>query len=351
LLSVTKGVKLSPFAIAVAPMSWKLFDKLTSEHKKSYLHDSSVAILDASIIYGAARWYRSVHNDPTWEYGAQYKAAQDRLLFVEFLHDLLLYDRIVLDSSSIERNGWELDDLRDSIRKASNTHLVHFDRVAPEVALEDVVNAVCRLLKASGEDHETNQLLLSTPVPWYYHIKSHRDHRVFESAAHDWGLDERLIPLAIFTYRGICYSGYSRHVTKERKIPTAYLASPGRVKALSPIFDNEAMRLFKYPREAYQDLVDLLDLPPRGYSFSHLPFPEISKLTGVLYESGPAEAVSLVCRLRHSKEAVDIREKWSARICESSATCSVGSTNANVVSNSTVYGNVFQTMTIAAADD
>jgi hypothetical protein len=309
-----------------------------------------MAVIDASIMYGASRWYLSLHSDPTWAYAAQYRAAEDRLLFLEFLHDLILYDRIVLDCSSLERIGDEILDLKELVNTTLGATLIKFDQIAPDYAPRKVINCVCRLLHKISEDSDSKQLLLSTSVPWYYRDKSHHDRSSFERYGHEWDLDPALIPVAIFMYRGICYSGYSHHLTKIEGVPSAYLASPGRLKALAPIFDKDAFRLFSYPREAYYDLVELLDLPPSGYSFSHLPFPEISKLADTVFEAGPKEALSLVLKLRQSKEAIAIRDKWSERIWKASETCCVGASMGNVVSGATVIGDVYQTVTIASAN-
>ena len=65
------------------------------------LASSTIAVLDAAIAYGASRWYSGLHQDPAWEFRSRYKAADDKLLFYEFLHDILLYDSILPDRSSV----------------------------------------------------------------------------------------------------------------------------------------------------------------------------------------------------------------------------------------------------------
>ena len=50
--------------------------------------NDATAIIDASIVYGAQRWLRGVHQQRDWPYRHQYRAADDQRLFLEFLHCL-----------------------------------------------------------------------------------------------------------------------------------------------------------------------------------------------------------------------------------------------------------------------
>jgi hypothetical protein len=109
------------------------------------------------------------------------------------------------------------------------------------------------------------------------------------------------------------------------------------------------MKRVRYPKEAYQDLVDLLDLPSQGYTFSHLAFPEVSKLTTSLYDSPAKSALELLLKMRQSDEAEEVRARWAERVWNSGSSCSIGAEYAgNVLSNSTVYGSVFQNITLAS---
>src|SRR5260370_37380262 len=232
---------------------------------------SAIAIIDASTIYGASRWYRSVHSDKTWRYSGQYKAAEDKLLFEEFLHDLLLYDSIILDNSSVDVVSNELVELIEIINRSNvGGELVSMRSVAPDFTIEAVVDHVCKLLADADRDSDAKLILLSTPVPWYYRVPGHHDRAAFDYGARRWDLDEALIPAAIFLYRGLCYSGYANSYSKEHQVPSVYLASPGRLKAMQPIVSADVMKLLEYPKRAYADLVDLLGLPSGGYDFSHL---------------------------------------------------------------------------------
>jgi hypothetical protein len=314
--------------------------------KKNSDFSSAVAIIDASTVYGASRWYRSVHDDPTWEYASQYKKAEDRLLFEEFLHNLLLYDRIVLDNTSLDEVSDEIKGLMATINSVLRKEIISAKAVAPELPILDVVDHVCKLL-AKGHDPATRAAILSSPVPWYYRVPEHHDRGVFDSAAKNWGLDAELIPAAIFLYRGLCYSGFANSYAKEHRTPTVYLASPGRLKALQPIISADVMQMLEYPKQAYSDLVDILGLPASGYDFSHLkisPASQASQLSLAISGKPPQAALDYVLTSRATKEASNLRLEWAKRIWSSSRSSAVGAPypTVNTMTGVTVYGSVTQ---------
>jgi hypothetical protein len=59
--------------------------------------------------------------------------------------------------------------------------------------------------------------------------------------------------------------------------------------------------------------------------------------------------LAAVLRLRQTREAIKIREEWAARIWHSSKSCAVGTTHTNMIKDSTITGNVFQTILLASA--
>jgi hypothetical protein len=307
---------------------------------------SAIAIIDASTVYGASRWHRSVHSDQTWQYSGQYKAAEDKLLFEEFLHDLLLYDSIILDNSSVDDVSNEIVELIATINRALDVDLISMRVVAPEFTIEAVVDLVCKLLVDADRQPETKRILLSTPIPWYYHVPGHHDRCAFDSGATRWGLDPALIPAAIFLYRGLCYSGYANSYFKDHQVPSVYLASPGRLKVMQPIVSTDVMHLLEYPKRAYSDLVDLLGLPSGGYDFSHLNVgqtSQVSKVSLAVHQKTPEEALDYALRLRSSRRACDFRLKWAERVWNSSQSSVVGAPYpeaSNVVNGATVYGNL-----------
>jgi hypothetical protein len=314
---------------------------------------SSVAIIDAATVYGAGRYYFGDHDDPKWAYASQYDLQEDRTLFHEFLHNVLLYDHIVLDNKSrtVKELKSELLRMFDVVNVAAKEELIKEESIAPTDELEPVIYAVSRLI-AEADSNDQNRALrrISSSVPWYYQSSDHYDYARFLRFARQIGMPEDLIPITLFVYRGLCYSGYANHVRKLRNVPTVYLASPGRLQALQPILSREAMEKFHYPRQAYGDLVSQLDLPEKGYDFSHLGLPNLhlSSLETLLASNKAADAFDVVVRLRSSPKGKAIRAAWANRIWQSSSACAVGSVNSNVLSGATIYGNVNQVLYASA---
>jgi hypothetical protein len=191
-------------------------------------------------------------------------------------------------------------------------------------------------------------------IPWYYATEWHIDYSACVDAADRWGMDTRLIPLALYIYRGICYSGWANGFKNKEHVPTVYLASPGRLQALEPILSRAAMSQLEYPRSAYSDLVDLLDLPPSGYDFSSLQLEpaHTSQLALALGASEPQEALNFTVKLRQSDKGRRIREAWRARIWAATPSCAVGATTVsgptNISFGNVIHGNFKQVIYAAA---
>src|SRR5215211_5546942 len=63
------------------------------------------ALTDAAIVYGAQRYFDGLHTSSTWKFVDKYKIDDDRLLFLELMHYMLLYEKLVLDTSSLENTS------------------------------------------------------------------------------------------------------------------------------------------------------------------------------------------------------------------------------------------------------
>jgi hypothetical protein len=318
-----------------------------SKTKKSTSdYSTAIAVVDASTVYGASRWYRGVHEDKTWKYAAQYRAAEDKLLFQEFLHDLALYDSIVLDRSSMDRLAWEIEELFEQINLLAGQELITARWIAPEYTIEAVVEIVCKILADAMKDSALKRSLLTVPIPWYYYVPEHHDRGAFNEGVDEFGLDPELIPAAIFLYRGICYSGYANSYFKDHRTPAVYLASPGRLKVMQPIVSTKSMELLDFPKHAYSDLVDLLGLPSSGYDFSHLKIgnaSSLSKLSLAVSDQAPKAALAYVMEVRSKPEAQSMRHRWAKRIWDSSESAAIGANYlepSNIIVNSTVIGDV-----------
>jgi hypothetical protein len=127
------------------------------------MDQSNFAVLDAATAHGAARWLKGVHQDPNSPYRQQYKAIEDRMLFGEFLHDVLLYDKIVLDDT----NGGipiveDVIKLFASINMQLGSDLLTRRSIAPTSTYRPVMEAVCQLLVEKSADEAARKTILST---------------------------------------------------------------------------------------------------------------------------------------------------------------------------------------------
>jgi hypothetical protein len=312
----------------------------------------TIAVLDAAIAYGASRWYRGLHQDQAWEFKSRYKAADDKLLFYEFLHDILLYDSILLDRSSVGvKISNEILELFTKINTRIRQPLLDPSRsIAPIKSLEPVVECLCRLVSEIDMIPESSTRMRQTPVPWAYASETHNDRTAFVKVFGELSVDPALLPFAIFLYRGICYAGFANNYCAEKSVPTVYLASPGRIRALAPVLSAEELKRIQYPKLAYGDLVGLLKLPSKGYSFSQFPSLPPHYLSGLaqqVQDKTPREALDYVLRLRQSDEATTLRKSWADRVWEHSKSAVIGSGYSQTISNSTITGDV--TMVFHAA--
>lgn len=309
-----------------------------------------MAVLDASLAYGASRWYRGIHQDQQW--ATKYKAADDKLLFYEFLHDLVLYDKIILDRSSVgEKLSTEILELFTKINTRTRETVLDASRnIAPITTLAPVVDAISKLLADLDQTSQNKTTLRDIPVPWAYSSETHVDRKAFIKAFEEWGVNADLLPLAVFLYRGICYAGFANNYSVAHSTPTIYLASPGRMKALTPVLSAGEIKKLQYPKHAYADLVSLLKLPTNGYSFTQfpsLPSHYLSQLAQQIHDRNPREALDYVIRMRMSAEAADLRRQWGERVWEHSKSAAIGPVYSQTVSGATITGDL--TMVIHAA--
>jgi len=59
-----------------------------------------------------------------------------------------------------------------------------------------------------------------TPVPWAYAAEAHNDRTAFAKVFGELGVDQALLPFAIFLFREICYAGFAHNYSAERSVPT-----------------------------------------------------------------------------------------------------------------------------------
>jgi len=139
------------------------------------------AVMDAAIAYGAQRVLDGVHADPTWENRHHHELHDDRLLFYDFLHHIVAYEHVMLDSSSENELGDELQpffaDLNHQLGfKWISTRDIGGGAVSvPSVDL--VRSSVCRLVVEMVRRGITDcRRIRQVPVPWAYRSTSHHDY-------------------------------------------------------------------------------------------------------------------------------------------------------------------------------
>lgn len=277
------------------------------------------AVIDAATVYGASRWERSARTQSVEGYYPGRAPDVDRQLFLEFLHDILLYDSIVLDDSSVGTIGAEIKELFVKINSRVGFDLLTFKPLTDlkSTDLQRVIRAVCRLVATVAGDAVHRRRILALPLPWYYRSSKHHEWADFLKAASECGLSEDLLPFSIFAYRGVAYAGFTHCLARRERRPIAYVASPGRMAALASILKGEDVQQYDFMRTGYGELLSLLNLPKLGFDFTwmaSLPPQELSPLTFLVAEMKPREAIKFVLDLRNSPEARSLRQLWAERL-------------------------------------
>jgi hypothetical protein len=311
------------------------------------MDNSSAALIDAAIVYGANRWLRGYHNDQSYEFRGQHNLDYDRRLFSEFLHLLLLFDQLVLDSSSVERIGQEIREMFAHVNaKAGSSNLLSYREVATTKTLSPVMLATCELIAdilKSGK--QSPEALQSIPVPWAYRDQGHVDHKEFAERAAQANLDPALIPLGIFAFRGLAYAGYAHAQANMNGDISTYVAAPGRISALKPFLDGPIVAELEYPRKAYGALVETLGLPSKGYDFSFLGIfapAQVSTLAREIEQLPAREALRWMLRRRREGDAEDIRRKWQKQLWAKKLSKIVGTDIHQVATGNHVGGDLIQ---------
>jgi hypothetical protein len=268
------------------------------------------AILDASILYGACRWHTGHYKDPSRRWPGNYSAADDEEAFLEFLHMLLLYDTL-----SVQPNGTflknEVQEFKDQIDSVgSEPQLVGGGYNISDDNKRAVATYICRQLLKLREDYGQ---FSDWKVPFLYQGHEHVDFQVFREAASDYGLPEKLIPFALFAYRGYCYMGAAT-ARSTPDVPVIYVASSGRLQVLAKLLSQKAMDRYEFQKIGYGEVFDELHLPRTGLIFSEdereMPY-ELSQLQLHIAGYTPQKALDYVLRLRDSDDIKRLRSRWA----------------------------------------
>jgi len=325
------------------------------------------ALSDAAIVYGAQRYFDGVHDDVAWPYRDQYRKEDDRALFLEFLHNLYLYDRIVLDDRPIdarERAGYgQLRKFLDAVNRDADEEVFAHQtldaaylyaseqakagRSSADGVPTSVQASVCGLV-AEHLSRGRAAELRSVAVPWAYHQPRHQDHAAIGSALRELAVDTSWLPFTLFVWRAIWYGALARYQTRSRHQPFAYVAAPRRIQALRAVLDAKDLARYEFPRQAVRTLsLELPDVPEMGYDFGDLDFVspfETTALSARLAALPPAQALRMTLAERRSTHARKVRGDWADLLSTNATTCVVGTTVIQMMRDMNVQGNVTQSV-------
>jgi len=301
-----------------------------------------VAVMDVATIYGASRWLRGAHKDPYWPQIEQYSAHDDQQAFNDLMHDLVLYDKIILCYSRTCQSMQLCQQINGSVGFAlieeRDTTLL-----GPQL---EVMSAIAGLL--AGLTDEQQKAVRAMPVPYLYRSGSHVDTQDMTEVAGRHHLEPHLVPSALFLYRGVCYAGIANSMARNEKRSVAYVASPGRITAMAAVMTKKDVARYEYPRKAYADLVSRLGLPDDGYDFGFLdsfPASSLSSLSRALSETDPRTGLTSVLGWRRSEAAHDLRAEWASRVFDYRTSVAVGTGLTQNIVNSHITGDVHQQIT------
>jgi hypothetical protein len=318
------------------------------ERRRRHVISPATAVIDASIVFGALRCLHKTHHDPTSPYYGKRRLHEDERLFREFLHNLVLYDSIIFTHGP--SHDYDVEDILELFRKINNA--VDFELLRDQVIdsqsiVAPILEGTCQVIMDSYAFHRRSDLT-SVPVPQTYRTAKHHDYEAVSEIASTMGLDEDLIPLLLFTFRGLCYAGYANQLARNGDAAAVYLAAPGRMLALSRVLNHTDLQRMEYPRSGFNSLVNLLNLPSSGYDFTVLeslsPYDTspLAEFIGKERQLEPTEVLNRILQLRESSEARVLRSEWAQRIFDTSQSSAIGRTYAQTVENVTVEGNLIQ---------
>lgn len=291
------------------------------------------ALIDASLVYGASRVLTGRHQDPYWKYKEKYKYDDDFSLFLEFLHALLLYDRIILDDSSTDELGHEIKYLVSSAN--AREKLIETATIGDTSVPKAVSDGICKLITKLPNPLR----LLQVNVPWAYRGDSHYDFRRFSGQ-----IPRELEPVAMFAYRGLCYGAYASRLARQNSGAAVYVAAAGRLAAIEPLLNHQDLATLTFPKKEFLQLVEALEFPSSGFDFSFLSSSfdghDVSSLAQYVTSMPPESALEFVIRYRTSPEALALRSNWREKLVGRSSYAFVGRSHAQNLANSTVYGDV-----------
>jgi hypothetical protein len=333
------------------------------------------AVIDAAVVYGAQRYFDEQYLDkadpdyksPYWwikegrGQSEQYLKQNDRFLFIELMHDLVLYEILYLDNSSVgEKPSDDLLRFVAKIHELAGHGIFRIERLtgvyydSPPMVQVSLCKYISEMIQ---RDPDAERRMSAVAVPWAYKSALHRDRGEFEKLFRALGTDDKWLPLAIFVWRGLMYFAFamakhSRFALHGRELVT-YVASPGRMSGLRAILNAEDLVRYEWPREAWRNIMQALPgLPSDGFNFSFVSsFPsfETSVLGVHMWDMPALEATKYVCELRRKMEVRQLRDDWTDILFSDGPRCAVGSPSIQILKNMIVHGNVTQKQWLRAS--
>lgn len=187
------------------------------------------ALIDASIIYGAQRFYDGVHDDPNWPFRYKYQKEDDHILFLEFMHYALLYDQILIEGScgstaATAEFSRELLSFIDHVndRCPGETRFIE-EVLVGESALPQrektnkiVQKSLCKMIARNMECGLISlDKIRQIQIPWAYFGERHHDYTDIRKACMDIGLSDEVIPFSLFVWRALLYSAFARYLSMQ----------------------------------------------------------------------------------------------------------------------------------------
>jgi hypothetical protein len=316
----------------------------------------SQALTDAAVVYGAQRYFDRLHTKPDWKYSGSFRQDDDRLLFLELLHDIILYDSIILDNSSLEEDvSIDLISFANRLNEEIGFDWIEFENVGfkARVDAEGSKHYFCNLLKEILlRDSEARFRISVVPVPWAYKDRNHHDRDYFIRKMEQFAMPIDIVPFAIYVWRAITYQALASYKVKLQNKRLAYVAAPGRLVALQAVLDRSDVRRYGLPRDLIKEIRwRIPEFPSGGYDFTFLnslPVFATSPIANYLADAPPEEALREVCAARDSEQAHKIRDDWSDILFEASNYAAVGGVNIMIMKDVSASGSITQNQFIRA---
>ena len=315
----------------------------TSNGSNQSQPSGGVAVVETSVLWASGNYLGS--DDGALDVPDEF--ADSRELFINLLHNLLLFDELRTGLNIGEEEDWYttgvfemIDRLKDTVQVTDMPPLQDGD------ALDYFADAFSeRLDFVIGQGDKASKY----PLPTFYEKRVIRrrssDELIFNhllqrmetmKAAQSWGPQfmTTLGANGTFIFRGLRYAAHANSLATEGH-SAVYSASPGRIVALARFLDpSEVVDIPFLQSKDYVRMIDSLGLPRSGYDWRFLnktmrPL-QSPGLTEQLLKMRPREALDRVLEIRTSPEGQRIRQIWAERLWRTSLSCIEGPVSLSV---------------------